>query len=45
MVADSDFVKSPHKLPEFMAAVIITINVTVMVAPVDDTFSTVTIKY
>jgi hypothetical protein len=35
-------VKSRHKLPEFMAAVTITINFTVMAAPVGDTFSTVT---
>jgi hypothetical membrane protein len=36
------------KLPKFMAAVTITINtinVMVMVAPVGDAFSTVTIKY
>jgi hypothetical protein len=44
MVADYGFVKSRHKLPKFMAAVTITINVMVMVAPVGDAFSTVTIK-
>jgi hypothetical protein len=45
MVADYGYVKSRYKLPKFMAAVTITINVMVMVAPVGDTFSTVTIKY
>jgi hypothetical protein len=45
MVADYGYVKSRQKLPKFMAAVTITINVMVMVAPVGDTFSTVTIKY
>jgi hypothetical protein len=45
MVADYGYVKSRHKLPKFMAAVTITINVMVMIVPVGDTFSTVTIKY
>jgi hypothetical protein len=44
MVADYGYVKSRHKLPKFMAAVIITINVMVMVAPVGDAFSTVTVS-
>jgi hypothetical protein len=38
------YVKSRHKLPEFMAAVTITINFMVMAAPVGDTFSTVSLK-
>jgi hypothetical protein len=45
MIADCGFVKSSHKLPKFMAAVTITINVMVTVALVGDNFSTVTIKY
>jgi hypothetical protein len=39
------YVKSRHKLPEFMAAVTVCTNVMVVVAPVGDTFSTVTITY
>jgi hypothetical protein len=35
------FEKSRHKLPEFMAAVTITINFMVMAAPVGDTVLTV----
>jgi hypothetical protein len=38
------YVKSRHKLPEFMAAITITINFMVMAAPVGDTFSTVSLK-
>jgi hypothetical protein len=36
------FVSSLHKLPEFTAAVSVTINFMVLVVPVSDTFSTVT---
>jgi hypothetical protein len=39
------FGKSSHNLPEFMAAVTITINFMDTAAPVGDTFSTVSIKY
>jgi hypothetical protein len=38
------YVKSRHKLPEFLAAVTITINFMVMAAPAGDTFSTVFLK-
>jgi hypothetical protein len=38
------FGKSRHKLPEFMAAITITINCMVMAVPVGETFSTVSIK-
>jgi hypothetical protein len=45
MIADYGYSKSRHKLHKFMAAVTITINVMVMVAPVGDTFSTITTEY
>jgi hypothetical protein len=45
MIADYGFSKSRHKQPKFMTAVTITINVMLMMVPVGDTFSTVTIKY
>jgi hypothetical protein len=45
MVANYGFSKSRQKLPKFIAVVTITINLMVMVAPVGDTFSTVTTKY
>jgi hypothetical protein len=38
------YVKSRHKLPEFMAAVTMSINFMVMAAQVGDTFSTVSLK-
>jgi hypothetical protein len=44
MVAYYSFSKFRHKLPTFMAAVTITINIMDMVASGGDTFSTVAIK-
>jgi hypothetical protein len=38
------YVNSCHNLPEFMAAVTVTISLMVVAAPVGDTFSTVSVR-